>query len=285
MIHAVTDSSSSLGNEDRFGYAADAAWVLDGATDISGIKLEGRTAAWWLVEAYQAELQNCAGHGGAEDPFDLVTRLALGARQRLRTRFDTASPAITTLLEQASTALSLVRRVNSSWNVISFADCPVLYRDPLTGQVNIVCNEGFSAVERRYREALKEAQLREPDASLSRLSELTRPFLKENRARMNTEKGYAIGAIQPPPRALVHQYRLPECVEAFVILSDGFSRWYDVFGLGSPEELFQRTAAGEASQVLAELRAAGRDDPEGRRFPRFKTHDDATCLYAKVDAL
>jgi hypothetical protein len=41
--------------------------VLDGATDISGIKLEGRTAAWWPVEAYQAELQDCAGHGAAEE--------------------------------------------------------------------------------------------------------------------------------------------------------------------------------------------------------------------------
>ena len=285
MIHAVTDGTSYLGNEDRFGYSGGAAWVLDGATDISGIKLEGRTAAWWLVEAYQAELQNCAGHGAAEEPFDLVTRVALGARHRLHTRFGTASPAIATALEQASTALSLVRRVNGSWNVISFADCPVLYRDPVTGQVNIVFNEGFTPVERRSLEALKEAQLREPNASLARLSELTRPVLKENRAMMNTEKGYAIGAIQPPPRALVHQYRLPEGVEAFVILSDGFSRWYDVFGLGSPEELFQRTAAGEASQVLAELRAAERDDPEGRRYPRFKTHDDATCLYAKVDAL
>jgi len=35
MIHAVTDGTSSLGNEDRFGYAGGAAWVLDGATDIS----------------------------------------------------------------------------------------------------------------------------------------------------------------------------------------------------------------------------------------------------------
>src|SRR3546814_4410394 len=85
----------------------------------------------------------------------------------------------------------------------------------------------------RSLEAVKEAQLREPNASLARLSELTRPVLKENRAMMNTEKGYAIGAIQPPPRALVHQYRLPEGVEAFVILSDGFSRWYDVFELRS----------------------------------------------------
>ncbi len=285
MIHAITDGSSSLGNEDRFGYAAVAAWVLDGATDISGIKLEGRTAAWWLVAAYQAELQNSASLGVVEDPFDLVTQLALGARQRLNMRFGTTCTAITNALEQASTALTLVRKVNGSWNIISFADCPVLYRDPVTGQVDTVCNEDFYPVERRSLDALKAAQLREPDASLARLSELTRPVLKENRALMNAEHGYAVGAIQPPPRALVHQYRLPEDVEALAILSDGFSRWYDLFGLGSREELFQRIAAGEASQVLAELRAAERGDPDCRRFPRFKIHDDATCLYAKVGAL
>src|SRR3546814_21800 len=174
MIHAVTDGTSYLGNEDRFGYSGGAAWVLDGATDISGIKLEGRTAAWWLVEAYQAELQNCAGHGAAEEPFDLVTRVALGARHRLHTRFGTASPAIATALEQASTALSLVRRVNGSWNVISFADCPVLYRDPVTGQVNIVFNEGFTPVERRDEGARAVADLARSDEHTSELQSLMR---------------------------------------------------------------------------------------------------------------
>jgi hypothetical protein len=259
--------------------------VLDGATDISGVRMEGRTAAWWLVEAYQAELQAGAGHSADEHPFDLLTRLSLGARQRLLKRFGTASGDIAAALEQASTALSLVRRVNDSWNVISLADCPVLYRDPATGQVSSICDENFAPVEQRSLAALKKAQLCEPHASLLRLSELTRPVLMENRALMNADGGYAIGAITPPPRALVHQYRLPEGVEALVILSDGFSRWYDVFGLGSPEDLFRQIEAGQASKVLAELRAAERDDPDGRRFPRFKTHDDATCLYAKVDDL
>jgi hypothetical protein len=47
-------------------------------------------------------------------------------------RFGTTSRAIAAALEQASAALSLGRRVNGSWNLISLGVCPALYRYPPT---------------------------------------------------------------------------------------------------------------------------------------------------------
>lgn len=285
MIQAVTDAASPRGNEDRFGYAAGAAWVLDGATDLSGVDLEGRTAAWWLVEALQAELTDCVAEGADSDAFEFLTRLSSGARRRLDRRFGKSCRAVRDALEQASSALSIVRKIGRRWTVIALADCPVLYRQPATGEVTTIVNEGFSPVEQRSMEALEQARRLEPEAGLKRLSELTRPVLMQNRALMNAEGGYAVGAIRPPPRSIVCEYHLPEGVEAVAIMSDGFSRWFDLFQLGSAGELFQQIEAGQAPAALAELRERERSDPEGREFARFKTHDDATCFYAGLDDL
>lgn len=285
MIYGVTAGASSLGNEDRFGYGADAAWVLDGATDISGVDFEGRTAAWWLVEAYQAELQGLAGHAATKDLHSLMVHLAAGVRHRLRTWFGAGEGPRGAALEGASTALSLARKRKDRWVVLSLADCPVLYRDPPTGKVRLIVNTSFSPFERRSLQALKAAQLHDPEAGLERLVESVRPVLLANRASMNCEGGYAVGALRAPPASLLHEHVLPAGVEAFVILSDGFSRWYDLMALGTPDVLFARIELGEAAQVLAELRHAERNDPEARRYLRFKVHDDATCLYVRTNEL
>lgn len=279
MIRALTDGCSRRGNEDRFGYASGAAWVLDGATDVSGTSLKERTTAWWLVEAYQAELQNQNSLGWPDDARELMRRLACGAKGRLEAQFGTASAPISAIFGQASTALSLVRRVQDGWSVVCLADCPVLYRHPVTGRVEAISDPGFAPFDRRALEALHAAREREPGAGLDRLVELIRPLIEANRASMNMDGGYAIGAIQPPPDQLLAERRLPEGVEAFAILSDGFSRWYDLFKLGTPDQLFSRMEEGAMQELLAEIRQAEDDDPDGRRFPRFKKHDDATCLY------
>lgn len=285
MIHGISAGGSSRGNEDRFGYASNTAWVLDGATDISGVDFEGRTAAWWLVEAYQAELQDCAHHAATKDAYSLMVHLAAGVAQRLQARFGTDDRSKTAALEQASTALSLVRRRKGGWAVLCLADCPVLFRDPLTGAVKILANAGFSPFERRSLQALEAARLGDPNAGLDRLVEDLRPALLANRASMNREGGYAVGALRAPPASLLQEHMLPEGVDAFVILSDGFSRWYDLVMLGTPDTLFARIERGEAAQVLAELRHAERNDPDAKRYLRFKMHDDATCLYVRTNEL
>jgi hypothetical protein len=285
MIYGISAGASSLGNEDRFGYAANAAWVLDGATDISGVDFAGRTAAWWLVEAYQAELQDCAGDAAAMDAYRLAVHLAAGVTERLRRRFGADGGAKAAALEQASAALSLVRRRQDRWSVLALADCPVLYRDPSTNAVRIVANENFGLFEGRSLHALAAARLRRPGASLARLVDDVRPVLSENRASMNRDGGYAVAALRAPPANLLDEQLLPEGVTAFAILSDGFSRWYDLFGLGTPDELYARIEQGAAAQSLAELRDAERNDPDARRHLRFKVHDDATCLYVRTSEL
>lgn len=285
MIHGISAGTSSRGNEDRFGYASNTAWVLDGATDISGVDIEGRTAAWWLVEAYQAELQDCARHAATMDAHSLMVHLAAAVADRLHARFGTDERSKTAALEQASTAFSLVRRQKGGWAVLCLADCPVLFRDPLTGAVRILANAGFIPFERRSLQALEAARLSAPDAGLDLLVERVRPVLLANRASMNREGGYAVGALRAPPASLLQEHMLPEGVDAFVILSDGFSRWYDLLALGTPDALFARIERGEAAQVLAELRLAESNDPDATRYIRFKIHDDATCLYVRTSEL
>ncbi|MEW2118438.1 integrase [Streptomyces sp. NPDC005474] len=63
------------------------------------------------------------------------------------------------------------------------------------------------------------------------------------------------------------------------LLSDGATRLVDSFGLSTwPETLALLSASGPA-ELIRLVREVEAGDSEGRRWPRGKTHDDATALH------
>ncbi|GLZ04831.1 hypothetical protein Acsp03_22970 [Actinomadura sp. NBRC 104412] len=68
-------------------------------------------------------------------------------------------------------------------------------------------------------------------------------------------------------------------LRALAVLSDGASRLVDRFGLLTWPGLLDVLRQDGAEALIARTRAAERDDPEGRRWPRGKTHDDATAIF------
>jgi hypothetical protein len=68
-------------------------------------------------------------------------------------------------------------------------------------------------------------------------------------------------------------------LDALALLSDGASRLADRFGLLSWAGLLGVLRQDGPEALIARTRAAERDDPDGRRWPRGKTHDDATAAY------
>jgi hypothetical protein len=68
-----------------------------------------------------------------------------------------------------------------------------------------------------------------------------------------------------------------------VLLSDGASRLVDVFGLATWTELLALLDESGPAELLRRVRAAEAADPEGRRWPRTKSSDDATAIYLILD--
>ncbi|MFI1696243.1 integrase [Streptomyces bobili] len=70
-----------------------------------------------------------------------------------------------------------------------------------------------------------------------------------------------------------------EALSSVTLLSDGATRLVDRFGLATwPETLAVLGSAGPV-ELIRRVREAEASDPDGRRWPRGKAHDDATALH------
>ncbi|GAA2054111.1 protein phosphatase 2C domain-containing protein [Streptomyces carpaticus] len=69
-------------------------------------------------------------------------------------------------------------------------------------------------------------------------------------------------------------------VRALAALTDGASRWTEVFRLGDWTRLFGVLEEAGPHGLIARVRAAERADPAGTVHPRGKIHDDASALLA-----
>lgn len=65
------------------------------------------------------------------------------------------------------------------------------------------------------------------------------------------------------------------------LLTDGATRLADLFGLSDWPATLATLAEHGPAALIARVREAERTDPDGRRWPRSKRHDDATVAYCE----
>ena len=109
------------------------------------------------------------------------------------------------------------------------------------------------------------------------------PELRDNRALRNVLPGYEV--LEPGVSCLGRFQRL-SCargdVRALLLMSDGFYRLVDTFERYTDRSLFDAVEERGLAPLLDELRGIEVDDEQCVRYPRFKTHDDATALWLEL---
>ncbi|MEU4208974.1 hypothetical protein AB0F13_03035 [Streptomyces sp. NPDC026206] len=99
----------------------------------------------------------------------------------------------------------------------------------------------------------------------------------------NAEGGFFTAAADPAvsARAITGSTARAD-VRALAALSDGASRWVEVFGAGGWDECFALLAKEGPRALIDRVRGAERADPDGLAFRRGKPHDDAAAVYAEL---
>jgi hypothetical protein len=98
----------------------------------------------------------------------------------------------------------------------------------------------------------------------------------------NADGGFYTAAADPEVAKRAVTGQLPrEDVRAAVAMSDGASRWSEVFAFGGWTELFQQ-AEKSAEDLIDEVRAAETADPHRKAFPRGKSRDDASVVVIEL---
>ncbi|MGK5629056.1 hypothetical protein [Streptomyces sp. URMC 123] len=109
-----------------------------------------------------------------------------------------------------------------------------------------------------------------------------REYVAAVEALRNAEGGFFTAAADPgvAVRAVTGSSPLSQ-VTAVVALTDGASRWVEVFGEGTWPDCFALVRKAGPRALIERVRAAEAADPEGRAFARGKVRDDAAVILAE----
>jgi len=276
----VVDSLSVPGNpekanEDALATSGSAVVVMDGATGLGDSLMPGKSDAAWLSTFGSRRLMAHIRDGAT--PRDAVTAALFDAQtsfEALRKR----PPAET--WETPFASMMLIAQNAAGAEALWFGDCAALVKRPNTAVALI-----GEAMDKRQNEARRAARLAEKH-SLSPATNIRRPeileALRKARNFVNTDGHWAFG---PDVRAADHvsgmQIDAPKGT-LILLCSDGFLALASDYNAYDADALMDAAQSKGLKALAEELRAIERDDPDGRKFPRFKTSDDATALLVRV---
>ncbi|MEV5708075.1 hypothetical protein [Actinoallomurus sp. NPDC052274] len=114
------------------------------------------------------------------------------------------------------------------------------------------------------------------------LSDSTLLLDRDGRVTALTAEGSGFAAADPRVAERAHVGSVPIAgLRRAALLTDGATRLVDRFGLTDwPHTLTTLAERGPAA-LIEQVREAERTDPDGRRWPRNKRHDDATVAFCE----
>lgn len=269
ILDHVTDGGRHP-NEDLAGAAGPFAWILDGAGTPAAPRFPAAgTDAAWLVGVAQRHLSAAHERHGSLSACldDLQGHLAerYGAPAA-----DDPAEGPTSCLGLLHAARQMKHRVRIEAAVL--ADIVVLV--PTADTIEVWTDHRVKPFEAHTFAAARGL----PRVNGALPSEAWAQIMI-NRSAVNRPDGYAA---MSPARAWTHlAHRFAAEIDAarpVVLMSDGFFRLHDVFGVYAIDQLYHALADGHAARLLSELREIERSDPQAERHERFKIHDDATAL-------
>jgi hypothetical protein len=274
VLDQISDRGSRV-NEDIAGSVGGAAWVFDGATGLSRDRLlPADSDARWFVEQLDRALRMSQHSVAVSDLFGaIVERVAdLFDRSRLRDSWEK--------YEVPSAGMAYLRLMGDSLEVARLGDCKVLVE---TGNY---CH----ALVKSDLDPLDAAVLEEVGRihqsgtyDMDDVRKLIMGDLQDNRSLMNSPGGYWVMTADKEPVEHIQTTVLPlDSPTRGLLMTDGFYRLVDTFGLMSDQDLIRNAVSGGLAALLSRLREAEELDSKCIAHRRFKQKDDATALLFEV---
>lgn len=263
-------------NDDAFGVIESAAVVFDGATSLNEPLMPGRSDAAWLA---QFGARRLLAHLNDGDAPEYALKNALTDAERSFNALARRPPEERYEIPYA--AMMLLAETDQGVEALWFGDCGCLVKRP--GESAELLGEALlkKDAERDAAAKLSAARNVAPAAS-SNLTEFL-PFLRAARNSLNTEDGG--WAFAPDPQAAEHVSRVKFAAPlgtVMLLATDGFLALMSDYQRHDADTLIA-AALSKGLQILGdEIRDIEKADSDGRRYPRFKTSDDATALLLRV---
>lgn len=264
---ATSPAKHDQPNEDFTGAVPNAVVLLDGA-GLSGSTSTCVHGVAWYTRLLGATLLARLAAGTDDDLTALlsaaITEVADNHRGTCAVD-DPSSPSATVVIFR-------IRGDRAEYLVLADSVL-VVQRD---GEPPLVLTDDREAtVGRRYRAAMDTAVNDTPEHHQARGA-----YVEVMRGHRNQPGGFWVAAADPRAAAEALTGSLPtQRLTSVALLSDGASRLVDRFRLADWPEVLALLAATGPAEIIRRVRDAETSDPQGARWPRGKTFDDATLTY------
>ncbi|WP_203905858.1 protein phosphatase 2C domain-containing protein [Virgisporangium aliadipatigenens] len=264
---ATSPASSDHPNED-FAVATPKGLVL-----LDGAGLSGTTSgckhgvAWYTQRLGTAILAGIAGGG---QTLQQVLGMAIAETADLhRHTCDLNDPGT------PSATVVIVRFEAEKVDYLVLADS-VLLLQFRSGTPEVITDNRESLIGQRYRPEMDALPNGTPGHDDAR-----RRYVEALRAHRNRPDGFWVAAADSDAaEQAITGTRPVSSIAELALLSDGATRLVDRFALASWQDLLASLRTAGPADVISRVREAELSDSKGDRWPRGKTHDDATVLYA-----
>ncbi|WP_216869244.1 protein phosphatase 2C domain-containing protein [Streptomyces brasiliscabiei] len=253
-------------NEDWVACTPTLAVVLDGLST-AGLDTGCQHGVSWYVAHLGSRLIAAL----AEPSVSLTDALAGALEQvaALHPECDLQNPGT------PSATVAVLRQREGFLDHLVLADSPVVFEG----------HQGFTVItDLRVDEVLPElrAEVEQYETHTADHKEALRRFVTAQRQTRNTVAGYWVAAASPEAAdySLVGSTSI-EDVCAAAVLSDGASRLVTEYGMATWSEVFTTLRTGGPHELINTVRKVESTDPTGRRWPRYKSGDDATVAFCQ----
>ena len=250
-------------NEDWVGATSDVIVVLDGLSAPQGVGGCRHGTPWYVTR--------------------LGTRLLMHATEqaRLRDALAISIADVAALHGSAcdlqhpgtpSSTVAMARRHGGELEALVLADSSVLVETD--SGVDVMTDTRVGDIARGAQEAALSAPL--GVARDQRIAEL----VSEQRRWRNTPNGYWIAQSDPvaADQALTQKWTIDR-VSRVAVMTDGASRLADTYEMRSWSTLLDLLSEQGPAGVIDETRKFESDDPDGTRWPRYKSRDDIAIAF------
>lgn len=271
----ISTPGSARPNEDTFAWLPQAAWVLDGVSGLEPSVISGEAAPRWFVRRFSTALSRQMIERPGLDTLALINSaiqdcISLWSKLDVR---NSVHPAAT---------FAMVRLIDEKVELSTIGDCSIRYSTQVE-DITVFGDRSVEPFENRTLDRLRTLQKEHPTLPHDELVKRVRATQSNNRHYLNKPDGYNALTLSPiAPRNLISQSLEVTERQDFLLTSDGFSRYTDVFAMSSEAQFFHATDTHGLAYLLRQIRSRETGDMECRLFPRMKVSDDATALHVRV---
>ncbi|PYC80494.1 hypothetical protein C7C46_12385 [Streptomyces tateyamensis] len=266
-VSIATEPGGAGPNEDWVAGTPSLAVVLDGLST-AGLETGCRHGVPWYV----ARLGGCLMAALADADRTLSDGLALALAQvaALHAGCDLGNPGT------PSATVSVLRVGNSRLDYLVLADSPIVFEGRT--DYSVVTDLRVDSVVPELRAETERFATGTPEHA-----ESVRRMVTAQRLTRNTPGGYWVAAASPEAaeHAVTGSVTRSE-VTAAAVMSDGVSRLVTEYRTASWADAFAILRASGAGELIAEVRKVEATDPDGKRWPRFKSGDDAAIAFCEL---